>query len=1008
MNHNNNLIYYNNTDNNNNNNKSNKINNTYECKKNEGNTYLINNRPIDENNIVNNKSSNNFSYHEENSNINNYFPNNNNNLNNCENIKNNDYFNNNYNNNYNINNDNNYSYDNNCYHNNNTSYNDNCSSNNNYDINNDNNARNNEDNYTNVNYNNNNLINNNEFNNNNLINNNEFNNKNLNENVLIATRRSKQNKEKYKIPYKEAQERKEQSLKINPVPIRTLAMNLRNNNNDDNNIIINESYNNNNNNIHNKNYEQEQVVETEMEIASNSLKKVNFNENLDTTEGNNKKFFNKDITKEIDDKAESNLNNKNKNPDNNNDQNINNGNTNHIHIDNENTNDIIQNNTQNINTEKLEYLDLSYINQPNIAKIKKINKTEKVKEILSTSMDEDIQRKDENIPKVEKHIKMIDLVGDYDISELIKDVANMEVKLKLAHLLDLCPKFRTGFNKEQKLTKSNKELLINALSFISNYKVIKVNGSVERSNAEIFLDSCASLNLITSAAFEKYKINKPAVGTISERIYQAYSNNSISSDIYELEIQIGNYSFKDYFRKIEKDDIFDILIGIDTLKKNRFVLDLVDDVLLRKDMNNEYTKLTNLMYDVNFPNNHNASKEDSGNNITRCDGILDYCANLNVVYNDIINININDFEIQEFNNYEDNNTDGPSIIDNNILFHNINSKICPAVILLTPNEKTSFVESESLKDDKKCTIVNNIIKEVPTAIKNVVKNLFSSYADILAVKTDDLGNSKLFPHRINLLPGTRPIKQRAYRLSKTQADALKTELIKLINNKLIVPSSSPWSSPVVLVLKKNGQVRMCVDYRVVNNYTKKDAYALPLIDDILYYVGNTAVLSTIDLFSGYHQIPMHPEDRDITCFTTMYGNFNFQVMPFGLCNAPATFQREMNRIFFDLIGDCVFVYIDDLVVYSPSMEQHIKDLEKVFYILHNNGLKINLEKCHFFKEEVELLGHKLSTRGISPIDAKVNIIIKWLPPKNIKQLRSFLGAISYYRKFIGNFAQMAK
>ena len=659
----------------------------------------------------------------------------------------------------------------------------------------------------------------------------------------------------------------------------------------------------------------------------------------------------------------------------------------------------------------MEHLDISYINQPNISNAKKINKLNRIKEIISNTTNENENGGNTKTSKLEKHIKMINLVDNYDINDLVKDVANIEVKLKLAHLLDLCPKFRTGFNKEQKLIKStSKEFLINALSLLSDYKVIKVNGTIEGSYAEIFLDSCASVNLITAAAFEKYKINKTAVGTISERIFQAYSNNYISSDVYELEIEIGGYTFKDYFRKIEKDDIFDVLIGIDTLKKNRFVLDLVDDTLLRKNDNGDFIELSNLMYNVNFSNVNdlNINKNDSENYVTRCDGIINYCACSNFLCNDTSNINISDFDNLILSNDEVLNNNDLFSIDNNVLFLNNDSKICPAILLITSDDNSSFVDLKSLQNDKKISLVHDILSEVPSSIRDSIKILFLSYTDILAVKTDDLGNSKLFPHRINLVPGTHPVKQRAYRLSKVQADALKKEIIKLINNKLIVPSNSPWSSPVVLVLKKNGQVRMCVDYRVVNNCTKKDAYALPIIDDILYYVGNTAVLSTIDLFSGYHQIPMHPDDRDITCFTTIYGNFNFQVMPFGLCNAPATFQREMNRIFFDLIGVCVFVYIDDLVVYSPSMDQHIKDLEKVFKILHNNGLKINLEKCHFFKEEVELLGHKLSTKGISPIDSKVNVIMNWLPPKNIKQLRSFLGAIGYYRKFIYNFAQIAK
>jgi len=153
---------------------------------------------------------------------------------------------------------------------------------------------------------------------------------------------------------------------------------------------------------------------------------------------------------------------------------------------------------------------------------------------------------------------------------------------------------------------------------------------------------------------------------------------------------------------------------------------------------------------------------------------------------------------------------------------------------------------------------------------------------------------------------------------------------------------------------------------------------------------------------------MNPEDIDKTGFTTMYGNYNFVVMPFGLTNAPATFQREMNRIFFPLIGKCMFVYLDDIVIFSSSKEQHLQDLKEVFKIIREHGLKINLEKCHFFMEEVEILGHLLIIEGIKPTTAKVEAIKRWKQPTNLTELRSFLGTVSYYRKFIANFSKIAK
>eukprot|EP00833_Pecoramyces_ruminatium_P001282 jgi/Orpsp1_1/1175314/evm.model.c7180000053383.2 len=153
---------------------------------------------------------------------------------------------------------------------------------------------------------------------------------------------------------------------------------------------------------------------------------------------------------------------------------------------------------------------------------------------------------------------------------------------------------------------------------------------------------------------------------------------------------------------------------------------------------------------------------------------------------------------------------------------------------------------------------------------------------------------------------------------------------------------------------------------------------------------------------------MLESDIPKTSFTTMYGNYQFRVMPFGLCNAPGTFQREMNRIFFSLIGVCMFVYIDDLIIFSTTLEDHIQDLSKVFKIIKENNLKINIEKCNFFKESVEILGHTVSINGVSPISNKVKVISEWIPPINVTQLQSFLGAVGYYRKFIYNFSSIAK
>eukprot|EP00833_Pecoramyces_ruminatium_P000624 jgi/Orpsp1_1/1174656/evm.model.c7180000050888.1 len=339
------------------------------------------------------------------------------------------------------------------------------------------------------------------------------------------------------------------------------------------------------------------------------------------------------------------------------------------------------------------------------------------------------------------------------------------------------------------------------MTIISKNQIIKVDGKVENNDCEIFLDTCTSLNVITRSVLEKFKITKEPVGTLNETIYQAYTNLNVDMEIYELEITIGSYKFKEHFRVIKKDDIFDILIGIDSLKLNRFDINLVEDTL----------------YHVNNEKN-----------------------TLNWLISSMILIRIR--SLQKEKKIENNET---------------------ILMTLTVNNMNEKLEKIKTKDE----FINEIINKLPEEFQRFI-----------------------------------------------------------------------WTT---------------------------------LIDDIFLFINrNSKILTTINLFSGYHKIPMCEEDKDKTAFTTMFGNYNFEVMPFGLCNTSASFQREMNLIFFPLIGICLFLYIDGLIIFSNSIEEHIVHLYQVFKILNENNLKINIEKCSFFKTRVELLGHILTTEGISPIPDK--------------------------------------
>jgi len=290
--------------------------------------------------------------------------------------------------------------------------------------------------------------------------------------------------------------------------------------------------------------------------------------------------------------------------------------------------------------------------------------------------------------------------------------------------------------------------------------------------------------------------------------------------------------------------------------------------------------------------------------------------------------------------------------------------------------------------------------------KEQILRLLEENIDIVATSSEELTPSKLAPHKINLKPNAKPVKQRSYRLSKFKSEILKDELTKLLNKKLIVPSYSEWCSPVVIVPKSNGKWRVCIDFRKVNDLTIKDSYSLPYIDEIFDSLDGAKIFTTMDLYSGYHQILMDEESVEITSFTTKFGNYQFKVMPFGLTGAPATFQREMNRILFPLIGKCVFNFIDDILIYSKTVEEHIEHIKQVLAIFKEHKLKINIEKCHFMQTEVEVLGHKVSDQGLSPQDSKIEAIRNWKEPTNVHELRSFLGAIGYYRNFIKNYAKI--
>ena len=230
----------------------------------------------------------------------------------------------------------------------------------------------------------------------------------------------------------------------------------------------------------------------------------------------------------------------------------------------------------------------------------------------------------------------------------------------------------------------------------------------------------------------------------------------------------------------------------------------------------------------------------------------------------------------------------------------------------------------------------------------------------------------------------------------------------MLEKRVISPSKSPWASPIVLVKKKDGTTRFCVDYRKVNDVTRKDAYPIPRVDDTLDMLSGSTWFTTLDLKSGYWQVEVAEEHREKTAFCTQEGLFEFNVMPFGLCNAPATFQRLMNSVLAGLQWSTCLVYIDDIIIVGKTFDEHLKNLQHIFECLKQAGLKVQPHKCQFLQQEVTFLGHVISPNGIAPDPAKTSKVEQWPTPTSATQVQQFLGLANYYCQFVKDFACRAK
>ncbi|KAA0033196.1 ty3-gypsy retrotransposon protein [Cucumis melo var. makuwa] len=268
------------------------------------------------------------------------------------------------------------------------------------------------------------------------------------------------------------------------------------------------------------------------------------------------------------------------------------------------------------------------------------------------------------------------------------------------------------------------------------------------------------------------------------------------------------------------------------------------------------------------------------------------------------------------------------------------------------------------------------------------------------------------PHRevefaIELEPGTVPISRAPYRMAPAELKELKVQLQELLDKGFIRPSVSPWGAPVLFVKKKDGSMRLCIDYKELNKVTVKNRYPLPRIDDLFDQLQGAIVFSKIYLRSGYHQLRIKDGDVPKTAFRSRYGHYEFIVMSFGLTNAPAVFMDLMNRVFREFLDTFVIVFIDDILIYFKTEAEHEEHLRIVLQTLRDNKLYAKFSKCEFWLKQVSFMSHVVSKAGVSVDPAKIEAVTGWTRPSTVSEVRSFLGLAGYYRRFVENFSRIA-
>lgn len=297
--------------------------------------------------------------------------------------------------------------------------------------------------------------------------------------------------------------------------------------------------------------------------------------------------------------------------------------------------------------------------------------------------------------------------------------------------------------------------------------------------------------------------------------------------------------------------------------------------------------------------------------------------------------------------------------------------------------------------------------------KEEMFKLCEKFNEAFQLEGDPLRHTDVINHEIDLKPGTTPIFTRQYRIPESQKEEIQRQLDELESRGIIEKSNSPWNSPLLLVPKKDGEkgekkYRLVIDYRRLNAVTQPLSYPIPLVDEIIDQMQGAIIFTTLDLQGAFHQIPMHPRCKEYTAFSTSWEKYHFNSCPFGLVGSPYTWLRAIHTVLKGIIGSGVYVYMDDIIIYSKTLKEHIKTLELVIKRLIKHNLKLNMEKSLFMRSQVAYLGHIISKDGIKVDSKKTDCVAKFPRPNSVVEVQRFLGMCNYYRRYVQNYAKIAK